>query len=179
MLQGLEKGAARGRPRELAAPRDGHDPLESPPTASPAPADSLAEQDAILQPLLEVGADLLPGDVLDPCPQLSLLLWVVLLGELVEGKVGRLVLFYRVPDTAPRTRHWASLLGWEVLWSPGQEDVDKAVAVPGSGALAGPSMTLGLHPPPPSLLCALPRAAADCRSSELMPGAAQPHSSFP
>lgn len=44
--------------------------------------DSLAEDHPILQPLLEVRPDLLPRDGLDPRPQLSLLLWVVLLGEL-------------------------------------------------------------------------------------------------
>lgn len=51
------------------------------------PWDSLAEDDPILQPLLEVSPDLPPGDAFDPRPQLSLLLWVILLGEL-GGDVG-------------------------------------------------------------------------------------------
>lgn len=44
--------------------------------------DSLAEDHSVLQPQLEIGADLLPGDALDPYPQLSLLLGVVLLSKL-------------------------------------------------------------------------------------------------
>lgn len=46
------------------------------------PQDSLAEDHPILQPLLEVGSNLFSCDVLDPRPQLSLLLWVILLGKL-------------------------------------------------------------------------------------------------
>lgn len=74
--------------------KGGEDPLEvwcppSPPSWSRgrgpcpgSPQDSLAEDHPILQPLLEVGSDLFSCDALDPRPQLSLLLWVILLGKL-------------------------------------------------------------------------------------------------
>lgn len=100
------------------------------------PQDSLAEDDSILQPLLEIRPDLLPGDALDPRPQLCLLLRVILLGELA-GRQGLLRHIPARPCVHPKPQQ-GQLPSTNPEPSPGRGDSGSTRPVPSrhSGAAA-------------------------------------------